>query len=177
MKINIINEGLKFGLICGLTAVLIMLGSWTMGIKVFTATQFYSAFFPFMIIILIIGGLQLRKQNDGLLTFAEALKFNFLSYVVAAVVIAITTYLLYNFIDKDLTQKSAEIALAKSRDIMEKMGSSEEDIEKAMKNSAESMKETGFKKILLGTGIGLIWDFVKALILAAIIKKEAKFEV
>jgi len=175
-QVNIINEGLKFGLICGLSAVLIMFGSWTFGIKAFTAVQFYSTFFPYMIIILVIGGLQLRKQNDGLLSFAEALKFNFLSYVIAAVIIAIATYLLYNFIDTALTQKSAEIALAKSREIMEKMGSSEEDIEKAMKNSAESMKETGFKKILLGTGIGLIWDFVKALLLSVAIKKEAKID-
>jgi hypothetical protein len=83
---------------------------------------------------------------------------------------------LYNFIDATLTQQSAEIALAKSREFMEKMGASEEDIEKAMKNSAESMKETGFKQIILGTGIGLIWDFVKALLLSVALKKEAKFD-
>jgi|688.fasta_scaffold278789_2 hypothetical protein len=175
-QVNIINEGLKFGLICGLTAVLIMFGSWALGIKTFTAVQFYSTFLPYMVILLVIGGLQLRKQNDGLLSFAEALKFNFLSYVIAAVIIAIATYVLYNFIDATLTQQSAEIALAKSREFMEKMGASEEDIEKAMKNSAESMKETGFKQIILGTGIGLIWDFVKALLLSVALKKEAKFD-
>jgi hypothetical protein len=43
-QINIINEGLKFGLICGLTAVLFMFGSWALGIKTFTAVQFYSTF-------------------------------------------------------------------------------------------------------------------------------------
>jgi hypothetical protein len=59
---------------------------------------------------------------------------------------------------------------------MEKMGSNEDDIEKAMKNSAESMQETGFKKIFLGTGLGLIWDFVKAMLLSLVVKKELKFE-
>ena len=175
-QVNIINEGLKFGLICGLSAVLIMFGSWALGIKTFTAVQFYSTFIPYMIIILVIGGLQLRKQNDGLLSFAEALKFNFLSYVIAAVIIAIATYILYNFIDATLTQQSAEIALAKSREFMEKMGASEEDIEKEIKKSAESMKDTGFKKIILGTGTFLIWDFVKALLLSVALKKEAKID-
>ncbi len=176
MKSNIINEGIKFGLICGLSAVLIMFGSWTLGIKTYINVQFYSTFIPYMIVILLIGGFQLRKQNNELLTFADALKFNFLSYVIAAVIVAISTYILYNIIDKGLTQQSAEIALEKSRAIMEKMGSSEEDIEKALKSSKESMQDTGFKKILLGTGLGLIWDFVKSLLLSLVIRKEEKFE-
>ncbi|MDD2791850.1 MAG: DUF4199 domain-containing protein [Sediminibacterium sp.] len=176
MKVNIINEGAKFGLICGLTALLLMFGSWAAGIRIFTSVQFYGTFVPYMIAILLIGGFNLRKQNGGFLSFGEALKFNFLAYAVAAVIIAIATYVLYNIIDKELTQKSAQIALEKTRQIMEKMGSSEEDIEKALKNSAESMKETGLGKIFLGTGLGLIWDFVKALLLSVTIRKEQKFE-
>ena len=176
MKVNIINEGAKFGLICGLTAVLIMFGSWTAGITIFTTVQFYGTFVPYMIAILVIGGLQLRKQNGGFLSFAEALKFNFLAYVVAALIIAVATYVLYNLIDKELTEKSAQIALEKTRALMEKMGSSEEDIEKAMKSSGESMKETGIGKIMLGTGLGLIWDFVKSMLLSVVLKKEEKFQ-
>ena len=176
MKVNIINEGAKFGLICGLFAILLMFGSWTAGITIFTTVQFYSAFAPYMIGILLFGGFQLRKQNGGYLSFAEALKFNFLAYVVAAVLIAVSIYILYNILDKDLTQKSAQIAMEKTRQLMEKMGSSDEDIEKAMKNSAVSMQETGFKKIFLGTGLGLIWDFVKAMLLSLVVKKELKFE-
>jgi hypothetical protein len=38
------------------------------------------------------------------------------------------------------------------------------------------MKDTGFKKIILGTGTFLIWDFVKALLLSVALKKEAKFD-
>jgi hypothetical protein len=176
MKVNIVNEGLKYGLICGLTAVLIMFGSWTTGIKTFTAVQFYSAFTPYMIVIILLGGFHLRKQNGGFLSFAESLKFGFLSYVIAAVLVAISTYLLYNIIDTELTTKSAQVALEKTRELMEKMGSKEDDIEKAMASSAESMKDTGFKKIFLGTGLGLIWDFCKAMLIALVIKKEVKFE-
>ncbi len=176
MKINIINEGTKYGLICGLSAVLIMFGSWAAGLNTFTAVQFYSTFIPYMIIIILLGGFQLRKQNEGFLSFAESLKFNFMAYVVAAVIIAIATYLLYNIIDKELTVKSGQIALEKTRVFMEKMGSKEEDIEKALASSAESMKETGIKKILMGTGLGLIWDFCKAMLMALVIKKDRKFE-
>ena len=70
----------------------------------------------------------------------------------------------------------AQIGLEKTRAMMEKFGASEEDIEKTMASSAESMKKTGLKEILMGTGLGLIWDFVKSLLLTLVIRKEEKFE-
>jgi hypothetical protein len=69
---------------------------------------------------------------------------------VAAVIIAIATYVLYNIIDETLTEKSAQIGLEKTRAMMEKFGASEEDIEKTMASSAESMKKTGLKGNLDG---------------------------
>lgn len=176
MKVNLINEGAKYGLICGLTAVLIMFGSWAAGITTFTTVSFYTTFVPYMIVIIILGGFQIRKQNEGFMSFAESLKFSFMAYVVAALLIAVSTYVLYNILDKELTVKSGQIALEKTRAMMEKFGASEEDIEKAMKKSEGSMKETGIGKIFLGTGLGLIWDFCKAMLISLVLKKEQKFE-
>lgn len=176
MKANLINEGVKYGVICGLSAVLLMYGSWAVDISTFTSVMFASTFIPYMIIILLVGGFAVRKLNGGYLNFQEGLKFNFLAYAVAAVIIAIGTYILYNIIDQTLTEKSAQIGLEKTRAMMEKFGAAEEDIEKTMANSAESMKQTGLKEILMGTGLGLIWDFVKSLLLTLVIRKEEKFE-
>lgn len=175
MKVNVINEGLKYGSICGLIAVLLMYGSWAMGLNAFVAAQFWGNFIPYMIVIIILGGLQVRKQNGGLLPFAQALKFSFLSYVVVAVIVAIATYVLYNVIDKDLTQKSMQVAMDKTRTMMEKFGASEDDIAKAMKRTEEGSKDTGAGKILLGTGLFLIWDFCKSLLISLVIRKEEKF--
>lgn len=176
MKVNVVNEGLKFGVICGLIAVLLMYGSWTMGLTTFVTISFWTAFIPYMIGILLYGGFQIRKQNDNLLSFKEALKFSFLAYVIAALIIALATYVLYNIIDKELTQKSMQVALEKTRVMMEKFGASEEDIAKSLKRTEESSKDTGIGKIFLGTGLGLIWDFCKSLLMALIIRKEEKFE-
>ena len=131
MKVNVVNEGVKYGSICGLIAVLLMYGSWAAGLNTFVSVQFWGTFVPFIIVILILAGLQLRKQNDGILPFGQALKFTFLSYVVVAVITACATYILYNVIDKDLTQKSMQVAMEKTRLMMEKWGASEEDIAKA----------------------------------------------
>ncbi len=176
MKVNVVNEGLKFGAICGLIAVLLMYGSWTMGLSTFVSVTFWTTFVPFMIGIILYGGFQLRKQNDNLLPFKEALKFSFLSYVVAALIVALATYVLYNIIDKELTQKSMQVGLEKMRATMEKFGANEEDIAKSLKKTEESSKDTGIGKIFLGMGLGLIWDFCKSLLMALVIRKEEKFE-
>lgn len=175
MKVNVVNEGVKYGSICGLIAVLLMYVPWAMGLNIFVSFQFYTAFIPYMIAIIIFGGLQVRKQNGGFLPYAQALKFSFLSYVIAALIIAIATYVLYNVIDKELTQKSMQVALEKTRSMMEKFGASEDDIANAMKKTEEGASDTGLSKILLGTGMGLIWDFCKSLLIALTIRKEEKF--
>src|SRR6478609_1380153 len=146
MKVNVVNEGIKWGCINGLIAVLIMYGSWAAGINTFVSVSFWANFCPYMIVILIIAGIQLKKQNEGLLPFSQALKFTFLSYVIVAVIGALGTYILYNLIDKDLTMKSVEAGIAKTQSMMEKFGAKEEDIEKTIK----SMREEGTK----GTGLG-----------------------
>jgi hypothetical protein len=175
MKVNIVNEGVKYGVICGLLAVLIMYGGWAMGLDTFVSISFWTAFIPYMIAIIIYGGLQVRKQNGGFLSYAQSLKFSFLSYVIVAIIVAIATYILYNIIDKELTQKSMQVAMEKTRVMMEKFGASEDDIAKAMKRTEEGSKDTGIGKILLGTGLGLIWDFCKSLLIALVIRKEEKF--
>ncbi len=176
MKVKIVNEGLKYGAICGILALLLMFGSWSMGLSTFVSVQFIGAFVPYMIAILLIAGFQLRKQNEGVLPFSEALKFSFLSYVIAAIITAIGTYILFNFIDKDLTVKTLQVSLEKTRAFMEKMGASQEDIQKAMAKQDPSKQDTGFGRVLLGTGLGLIWDFVKALLITLVIRKEEKFD-
>jgi Protein of unknown function (DUF4199) len=166
------REGIKIGIINGLIALTIMYGSYFIGMDAFMNQQYLNTFLPYMIIILLIAGFQLRKKNGGYLSFKEAIQFTFVSYVIAAILVAIGTYILFNLIDKDLTEKTFTLGLEKTRGIMERMGASDEEIEKTIGKMDEEKAETGFKTILLGTGLGLIWDFVKSLLISIIIRKE-----
>ncbi|MEN9685842.1 MAG: hypothetical protein RLZZ28_1628 [Bacteroidota bacterium] len=177
MKTNVVNEGLKWGSICGLIAILITYGSWAAGLSSFVTITFFSTFVPYMVAIIVFAGISLKKQNNGVLPFSQALKFSFLSYVTVAVILAIGTYVLYNLIDPELTLKSVQASAEKTRSMMEKFGAKEEDIEKAIQSmEAEGAKGTGIGKILMGTGLGLIWDFCKSLLISLVIRKEEKFE-
>lgn len=170
--VDIKREGIKIGIINGLIALTLMYGSYFMGMDVFINQQYLNTFLPYMIIILLIAGFQLRKKNGGYLSFKQAIQFTFLSYVIAAIMIAIGTYILFNLVDKDLTEKSFVLGLEKTRGLMERMGASDEEIEKTLERMENEKTETGFKTILLGTGLGLIWDFVKSLLISIIIRKE-----
>ncbi|TAE11725.1 MAG: DUF4199 domain-containing protein [Bacteroidetes bacterium] len=174
-SVNLINEGVKYGVILGALSTLILYAVYfadSTSLKLFTNLQLVITFVPFMFAILLAVGFQIRKQNGGILTFQEGLKFSFLSYAVAALIVAVSTYILYNLIDKDLTEKTFAIGMEKTQSFMEKMGAKEEDIEKALSDARNKKPTSGIKDIAIGTGTGLIWDFIKACIIALIIKKE-----
>lgn len=173
MKVNLINEGLKYGLICGLVSLVLIFGGWAAGDTVFASLQMYGTFIPYIFGIILFAAFAIRKQQGGYISFAELLKFSFLAFTVSTVLVGIGNLMLFNLIDNGLSQRMAEIGLEKTRQMMEKFGASEEDIEKALASTQESMKDTGPKKIFLGSGIAIVCGFVEALIISIIAKKES----
>ena len=171
-QINFVREGVTVGVINGIIALLLMYGSYFSGLDTFVTVQFVSLFIPYMIIILIIYGLQLRKRNGGYLSFKDGLQFTFMSYVIVTLLVAIGTYILYNVVDKDLTQKSFNISIEKTRNIMQSLGAKPEDIDKEVERMGGAPKETGIKNIVFGAGQDLIWHFVKSLLITLVIRRE-----
>lgn len=176
MKVNISKEAIKYGTIGGLLSLVVMYGSWAMGLDTFVSARFVSSFIPYVLLVLIFAGISVRKQNDNLLTFAQALKFSFLAYVIVELIFAAGTYVLFNLIDAELAQKTLVIAMEKTQKFMENMGASAEDIEKSLDRTKDSGKDMSFKNVFLGMGLYLIWDFILSLLAAVIIRREPKLE-
>ena len=164
--INFIREGVKIGLINGALALILMYGSYFAGLDAFVAEEFFSKFIPYMMVILIIYGLQLRKRNGGYVAFKEGLQYSFMSYVIVAIIVAIGTYILYNLIDKNLTQKVYDISFERYTN----MGMKEEDLVKMMGKRED--QNTGAARIFLGSGFNLIFKFIASLIVTLIIRRE-----
>ncbi len=177
MKINVAKEGVKYGIIGGLIILLVTYGSWGLcTVPTFLSVSTIFNFIPYMIVILIVAGLGLRKKNDNVLTFKDALKFAFLTYVIIALTEAVGTYILYNVLDHDLTAKAFEVGKEKMVKMLQKFGTSDEKIEEAVKKMDKDGANTDLKKIVLGTGYTLIWYFCKSLLIALVIRREQKFE-
>ena len=164
--INFIKEGIKIGLINGAIALLLMYGSYFAGLERFVSIQTYSRYIPYMMVVLIIYGLQLREKNGGILSFKEALQYSFMSYVIVELIIGAGAYVLFNLVDKNLTQTTFDFAIAK----LKKNGMSADEIKKAL-GTVEEQKTT-FKTVLLGMGYSLILDFIASFVVSFIIRRE-----
>jgi hypothetical protein len=176
MKVNVVKEGSKYGLIGGLLFLLINYGTWGLGsTATFVSVIGISSFIPYMIAILIITGFSLRKANNNVLTFQDALKFAFVAYIIISLTEAVGNYVLYNFLDHNLTAKVFEISKEKALKLMQKFGASDQQVDDAMKKMDADTKETTFKNVILGLGLALVWGFCKSMLVALIIRKEEKF--
>lgn len=177
MKPNLNQTAITYGIITGLIYLALTFGAWAVGsTDSFVSITGITTFIPYVIVTLIIVGIRLRKSNDNLLSFQEALKFTFLAYVIYAIIEAIGNYVLYAMVDPDLTAKVMEITMKKTMKMMEAFGASEQQMEEAVGKVEAEPKHTSFKQIFLGLGITLIWNFVKSLLISLVIRREAKFE-
>jgi hypothetical protein len=166
------KQGYKFGFINGLLGILLLYGSWQMGMDSFVTVQIWSVFTPYMFAILVFGGLQLRKNNQGYISFKEALKYAFLAYVISSVLVAIATYILYNNLDKTLAERSFHAVLEKTRLLMEKQGRTADEINVAMTSAQKNKPVTDFRNVFLGLGTDLVLAFMKSLAVTLLIRKE-----
>ena len=173
MENNNIKQGLTYGVIGGLIFLVLLFGIWAVGsVENFVAVTGITTFIPYLFIILLAVGFKLRKDNGGLYSFKEALQFTFVAYVVFALIEALGNYVLYALIDPDMTAKVMEISIAKTLQMMEKFGASEAQVEETVKRMQAEPKITSFKQVFLGLGLAIVFNFVKALILSVIIKKN-----
>lgn len=175
IKVDVVKEGIKYGIIGSVIYLLLTFGAWGMvNTRSFISILSVLNFIPYMIVILIVAGLSLRKKNDNVLSFKDALKFVYVAYIVIAVTEAIGTYALYNWIDPELTAKSFEIGKEMAAKMMKTFGTPEDKMEEKLREM--KAEDTGIKKVILGLGISLVWYFCKSLLVALIIRREEKFD-
>ena len=133
MKPNLNQTAITYGVITGLIYLALTFGAWAVGTTdTFVSITGITTFIPYVIVTLIIVGIKLRKSNDNLMSFQEALKFSFLAYVIYALIEAVGNYVLYAMIDPDLTAKVMEITMQKTMKMMEAFGASEQQMEEAV---------------------------------------------
>jgi hypothetical protein len=171
--VNFIREGVKIGLVNGIIALVILFWSYQGSIEVFNYVMIIARFTPYMMLIVIIYGFYLRKKNGQLMTFKDALQYAFLSFVIADLMIAIGTYILYNVVDPDLTRRSIDFSAKKAEEGLAKLDPEHrKDLAKEIEDLRKSDPHTPLQKIVLGLGLELIVDFVKSLVIALIIRRE-----
>lgn len=162
------NNGVKYGLLAGLGVVV-----YTLVLYLVNDTLIFGWASMLGMVIYIAcmykAGVDERSENGGFITFKEALKPTFLTYVIGSLIATIFTYLLFTVIDPGLMDLQNEIAAERIQSMSGMLG--EEGVEEALKR----LEEQGAMKIsdtALGYAMMLIFGFVIAAIISAIVKKK-----
>lgn len=165
----------KNGLLIGLITIVVSLCLHFIDpLMMYTSTWVAILSFVIVIVLLVVVGISTRKELGGYWTFGEAFK----SFLIIALILAVLTTLynivLMTLIDPDLPARAGAVVEESQRQMMEKFGMSQDQIDEAMAKSGsmEDRLKITFKNVITSFGVGLAIYAVIGLILAAILKKK-----
>jgi hypothetical protein len=168
------NHGVQNGIFAGLVGVVLYLLYWfinpdllfNMALGLVVGLGVY-AYFMWR------AGSATKADNSGYLTFKQALKPTFLTFVVGSLIAVIFTYLLYNFIDPTLNDLLQEKSIEIAEKAAKMFGADEEALEQIREQVEAKGVSMSIGQIIQQYLVGLIFPgFILALIVSAIIKKN-----
>lgn len=171
-KPTIVNQGLKFGLILGFVQIAILLLLYMIDKNMLVSMWVGIVSFLIAITLLVLPVKNFKTLQGGQITFKEAFMVCIVTAAGALLLSSVFNFLLYNIIDPSLPEFIKQQAIEKATVMMEKFGSSQEDIEKAL----TSMESQDFSQSPSRLGSQYFWGVIiysiPALIIAAILRTK-----
>lgn len=164
------NTAVMYGLINAGVSIAFTVMLYLMGASAFVGPVAYVGI-ALPIVVTVLGGLQYRKQQGGVLSFQEALKTTVLILIIGSAIATIFQFILFNYIDVAFRQALNQAAAEKAGYWMRKMGAPDEQVDKQMEQMMDA-NNYSIGKLLLGFAFGCIGSFIIAAIISAIIKKK-----
>jgi hypothetical protein len=152
----------RYGIITGIIMIIYTL------ILYFT-DQFMNKMLASLSFLILIGGIimafrEYKRQDQGFMTYGQGLSLGMLTSVVAGVLVSIFQYIYMKFIDDTIMQRVMDNQMEE----MEKMGMSEEEIERGMEMAS---KFTSTEMVLVSGPLSyLIGGLLISLVVAAFMR-------
>lgn len=113
-----------------------------------------------------------RRKNEGLLSFSEALKVSFLTFVIGKLFYSIYIYLMFNYFDPSLNEVLREVT-ADTLEYFAKLAGAEDSLDQVHDQMESQNMQMSFSILFLDYLVELIFPgFIIALVISAITKKE-----
>jgi hypothetical protein len=175
-KNRLIQHGLQWGLILALVNIAIQAISYMINKQWLVSFWLGGISLVINIILLIIPVIKYRKELGGYIDFKNAFFVCLLVYLGSSLISTVFQYVLYNIIDPELSTYVKEKVLESTSSMMEKFGTPQEDMEKALADiEKQDFSQTPAK---LGKQFlwGILFGGIISLIIAAILRKQPKIE-
>lgn len=174
---TLVSHAIKTGVILGLAGIILtavfyaineaLLVNWAYGLTVLVASM----------VFIVIRGNGFRKMVGGFLSFGEAFKHGFVSFLVSAVLTTLFSFVLYLVIDPDLGNRLTDVSIQNAMDMAAGFGAPEESLAQVEEDTRARMNDQfTVGGLLKGFGINIIIVAVLSLITGLIVRKTEKVE-
>jgi hypothetical protein len=174
MQNNLTQHFIRYAVIYALIQIIYTILLYLIGADFIAAHFILVPLFSILIAIVftIISISNFRKSNGNYLTFQEGFKVTFFMLAVAGLIGTLFGIIFYGFIAKEFSQEVTEKTLLQVTEWMEKLGASQEDIDKAMERSSDSGEQYTIGGQIRGYLFMLLIYGIYSVILAAIFKRN-----
>ncbi len=172
-----VKAGIRSGLILGAISIIILLLLYLVNASLMANMWVGFGLIGLSLVLVIVFGLNYRKQIGGFIKFKNAFIFSMVLLVISGLVSQTFNYVLFNFIDPELVEVVTDAAIENTESIMERFGAAQDDIDEALERTEEQMAtQYTIGGVAKGYFYSLFFYLIIALIAGAIVKKSSPEE-
>jgi hypothetical protein len=166
------KNGITFGVITGLVAILLTTTMYIVDLKLFTTWWIGVLSILIYIGIGIYLLLKTKKELNGVFPFKEAFTTYFISAVIGTLISVAFNIVLFNFIDPSAKETIKELTIKFAVEMMQKFNAPAEAVNQAIKDM-QANDQFSIVELLKGSIFSIAFSALFGLILAAIFKSKS----
>lgn len=168
------NHAAKYGLYYGALSIGLTLIMWLVQPELLFNTGLgFAIGFGLPLVFMFLSIKSTRDDQEGYISFGEAIKASFLTYIIGSLLAILFTFILMNYIDPSLLEMQKEQAMKMAESMSSMFGANEEMIEEMKDEMSDQMGTFSFGQAIMGWLGGLVFPgIIFSLIMSAIMKKN-----
>ena len=129
--------------------------------------------FGLPIVMMYLSIKETRDHQEGFISFGEAIKASFLTYIIGSLIAILFTFILMNYLDTSLLELQKEQAIAMTESMSSMFGANEEMMEEMREQMDDQLGTFSFGQAIMGWLGSLVFPgIIISLIISAIMKKN-----
>lgn len=173
-KKDLKQEGLKYGVILGVVAIILTLLVYIVDVTLLVDWKYsISSLVIFMALTVYFGNKFRKQEMEGFMSFGQSYLFSFIVLMMSNLVMALFLMVLYNVIDPEVPDIVIDQTIENTESFLRQLGTDDEKIDEAIEQLEEDMPSNFTPGgILKNSWIYVLTSAFFSLIAGAIIKRS-----